>query len=62
MVSLDSEAMRPEGQNAMTTELPTIPVWRWVGCGGRRFVPLTFPRIRERNGAAPDNSCHLRGS
>src|SRR5580700_92501 len=35
--------------DAMTTHLPAIPALRCVGCGGERFIPLTFPRLRLAN-------------
>jgi|HubBroStandDraft_6_1064221.scaffolds.fasta_scaffold32182_5 hypothetical protein len=34
----------------MTTNLPATPALLCVECGGERFIPLTFPRIR---GAPP---------
>ena len=31
----------------MTRHLPGIPVLCCVACGGKRFIPLTFPRFDE---------------
>jgi hypothetical protein len=39
--------------DAMTTDLPRIPALRCVGCGGNRFIPLTFPRLRKANWIDP---------
>lgn len=36
----------------MTRQLPGIPALRCVGCGGRRFIPLTFPRFGEAQRSA----------
>ena len=39
--------------DAMTTQLPRIPALRCLGCGGERFIPLTFPRFPKANWIDP---------
>jgi hypothetical protein len=37
----------------MTRHLPGIPALCCVGCGGKRFVPLTFPPFLEEGLSDP---------